>query len=144
MFQKLVDDRLSDWAHFRRQIENSNQPLNDVWEYWKDAPYIPYNNKIDPFNQRDWPTPWEIIVHNKYDDFTKAVMIAWTIKLTNRFKNSKIEIKTIVNAQKTCYTNIVCVDDTWAINYKDNEPMSVEDILDPFYIENIVELNGSW
>lgn len=144
MFEKSIDDRLSAWATFRASLENSTEPLSDVWELWKSSPYIPYNNKIDPFNQRDWPTPWDILVHNKYDDFTKALMISWTLKYTNRFKDSKIEIKTLVNNQKNCYYNIVCVDDLWAINYNDNGPVSIEEIPDSFYLENIVEVKASW
>lgn len=144
MFQKSIDDRLSEWADFRKRLASSTTPFEDVWEFWKQAPYIPYNNAIDPFNQKSWPTPWDIIVQNKYDDFTKAVMIAWTLRLSEPFKNAKIEIKTLVNDRKTCYYNIVCVDDSVAINYSDNGPVSCESIPDSVFIENIVELKSHW
>ena len=62
----------------------------------------------------------------------------------SRFKNSKVEIKTLVNDQKTCYYNIVCVDDGWAINYSDNGPVQLEKLPDTFFIENIVELKSPW
>lgn len=144
MFQKTVDERLSHWANFRKQIDTSQDPFLDVCELWRTAPYIPYNNNVDPYNQKSWPTPWEVIVRNKYDDFTRALMIGWTLRLTEKFKTTKIEIKTLVNDQKTCYYNIVCVDDHWAINYNDNGPVLLESIPDSFFIENIIELNGSW
>jgi hypothetical protein len=143
MFNKTIDDRLSDWAAFRKTLDTSATPFEDVWEYWKQAPYVPYNHNVDPFNQRSWPTPWEIIVHNKYDDFTKAVMIGWTLLLTDKFKTGKIEIKTLVNDKKSCYYNIVCVDDV-AINYNDNGPIFIKDIPGSFFIENIVELKSPW
>jgi hypothetical protein len=143
MFQKSIDDRLSDWAAFRKSLNTSLSPFDDVWEYWKQAPYIPYNNKIDPFNQKSWPTPWDIIVENKYDDFTKSLMIGWTILLTDRFKSSQVEIKTLVNDQKTCYYNIVCVEDV-AINYSDNGPVPLENLSGSFFIENLVELKSPW
>lgn len=144
MFQKNVDERLSDWATFRKHVNDSQTPFLDVWGFWKNAPYIPYNNKVDPFNQKSWPTPWDIIVYNKYDDFTKALMIGWTLRLTERFKNSIIEIKTIVNDQKTCYYNVVCVDNTTAINYGDNGPITLEELPTSFFLENLIELSGSW
>jgi hypothetical protein len=144
MFQKSIDDRLSDWAAFRKDLESSSTPLEDVWQFWNVAPYIPYNNKIDPFNQRSWPTPWDIIVENKYDDFTKALMIGWTILLTDRFKDSRVEIKTLVNREKNCYYNVVCVDDEWAINYSDNGPIKRADLPDSFSIENLIELKSRW
>jgi hypothetical protein len=143
MFNQSVDDRLSSWAAFRKDLDTSDIPFHDVWEFWQQAPYIPYNNKIDQFNQKSWPTPWEIIVENKYDDFTKALMIGWTLKLTERFKLDKIEIKTLVNDQKTCYYNIVCVENI-AINYSDNGPIEQENIPGSFFIENIIELKSHW
>jgi len=144
MFNNSVDDRLSSWATFRKELSTSATPLEDVWEFWRPAPYIPYNHKIDPYNQKSWPTPWDMIVENKYDDFTKALMIGWTILLTDRFKTSKIEIKTLVNDQKTCYYNIVCVDDDWAINYNDNGPVPINNLPGSIFIENLVELKSPW
>lgn len=144
MFQKQIDERLSEWATFRRDLNSSAAPFDEVWEFWKPAPYIPYNNKIDPFNIKSWPTPWELIVTNKYDDFTKAVMIGWSLKLTERFQKSRIEIKTLVNDQKTCYYNIVCVDEDIIINYSDNGPIDSKNLPGSFFIENIVELKNPW
>lgn len=140
MFNQNIDDRLSSWAEHRAHLSNSTLPFVDVWEFWQHAPYIPYNNKIDPYHQASWPSPWEIIVDNKYDDFTKAVMIAWTLKLTKRFEKSKIEVKTYVDNAKSRQYNIVCVEDTWAINYSDNGPVSLEIMPDSFLLENLVEL----
>jgi hypothetical protein len=142
MFNKNIDDRLSSWAELRAQLEKSENPLKDTWEFWKNTPFIPYNNKIDPFHQRSWPSPWEIIVDNKYDDFTKALMIGWTLKLTNRFQNDLIEIKTLVDKKRTAYYNIVYVNNEWVINYSDNGPTSAKDIPDSFSIENLIELTG--
>jgi hypothetical protein len=140
MFNQSIDDRLSSWAQHRAQLNNSTSPFEDIWAFWKQAPYIPYNNKIDPYHKASWPSPWEIIVDNKYDDFTKAVMIAWTLKLTDRFNKSVIVVKTYVDKSKSRQYNVVCVDDTWAINYSDNGPVPIENIPDSFLLENLVEL----
>lgn len=140
MFEKSVEDRLSAWAKLRAEVDTSEDPLSIAWEFWQRSPYIPYNHNIDQFNPRSWPTPWDIIVENRYDDFTRSLMIAWTLKYTERYKNSKIEIKTLVNDRKDCYYNVVCVDDCWAINYNDNGPVSVENIPETFYLENLIEV----
>lgn len=142
MFDKNIDERLSSWAEFRRSLETSQSPFKDVVDFWKEAPFIPYNNAVDPFFKYSWPSPWDIIVHNKYDDFTKALMIGWTLKLTDRFKFSNIELRTYVDKQNLLAYNIICVDNQWAINYKDNEPVEIEKIPDWFNMENLVELTG--
>lgn len=142
MFDKSIDDRLSSWAAFRETLETAENPFQSVWDFWKTAPFIPYNNAVDPFFQFGWPTPWDIIVHNKYDDFTKALMIGWTLKLTDRFKNTKIEIRTLVDKEKLTTYNIICVDNEWAINYNDNGPIPMKNIPDSFNIENLIEVTG--
>ena len=140
MFHKSIDDRLSSWASHRAALDTSQDPLTDAWEFWKHSPFIPYNKDVDPFNQQSWPSPWQIIVDNRYDDFTRSLMIAWTLKLTNRYKNSKIEIKTLVSSDKKCYYNTVYVDNQWVINYNDNGPVGVEQVPDSFYLENLIEV----
>lgn len=142
MFTEPIDIRLSKWASHRQSIETSQAPLQEVWEFWKSAPFIPYNSKIDPYHQRSWPTPWDIIVENKYDDFTRALMIAQTLQLTDRYSNSSITIKTLVDNAKHCHYNIVCVDNQWAINYSDLGPVSVDQLSDNLHLENFIEVTA--
>ena len=140
MFEKSVEDRLTAWAALRAELETSDDPLAATWEFWRHAPYIHYNNKIDPFNRRSWPTPWEIIIENKYDDFTKVLMIAWTLKLTAKFKDSKIEIKTYTDAHRSRQYNLVFIDDEFVINYTDNGINTPSDIPESFQLENLIEV----
>jgi len=143
MFNQSVDDRLSSWAELRAQLETCETPLQCVIDFWQSAPYIPYNHHVDPFHQQSWPTPWEIIVENKYDDFTRALMIAYSLKYTQKFKNSVIELRTLVDNTKRKYYNIVCVDDEWVINYNDNAPISIKDLPDSFLVENLIEVQAT-
>lgn len=144
MFKNSIDHRLSFWAQYRVKIDESEasteEILLDLCELWKSAPFIPYNNKIDPFFQYNWPTPWDILVENKYDDFTKALMMGWTLKLTKKFKNSVIQLKTLVDNSKPCNYNIVVLDNTWVLNYSDLGPVKISEISDQFIIENIIDL----
>jgi hypothetical protein len=140
MFKLLIDERLSVWAALRAELEICDDPLQHVIDFWCDAPFIPYNRNIDPYHQKSWPSPWQIVVDNQYDDFTKALMIGYSLKLTKRFNNSVIEVRTIVDKPNKKYYNIVCVDNEWAINYSDNEPIKLENISDSFLVENLIEL----
>ena len=144
MFKLLPDDRISSWANLRAQLETCEDPFQSVIDFWHDAPYVPYNRSVDQYNPKSWPTPWEIIDENQYDDFTRALMIGYTIKFTNRFKNSVIIVRTLIDKdKKTCY-NVVSIDEEWVLNFKDNEPMLFKNIPDSFSVENIIELSSSW
>jgi hypothetical protein len=65
MFNLPVDERLSEWINHRRHLEETEDPLQDVWDFWHQAPFIPHNRNIDPYYQKSWPSPWEIIEENK-------------------------------------------------------------------------------
>jgi hypothetical protein len=143
MFKQSPDDRLSTWAQHRTQLDQCDNPYTVAWEFWKSAPFVPYNPDVDPFYPRGWPTPWEIIVENRYDDFTKALMIGYSLKWTKRFENTTIEIRTVVDSAKNMSYNIVCVDNKWAINYSDTGPIEMKNWPDNFSVENLVELQVS-
>lgn len=140
MFKLDVEARLSAWALLRKKAETSKTPLEDIMEFWSNAPFIPHNHLIDPCYAGSWPTPWEIIVENKYDDFTKAVMIGYTLLLTDKFKDSKIEVHTLVDNEQNRLYNIVYVDNTWALNYQDNQAVTVDTVPTSYMLENLVEL----
>jgi hypothetical protein len=140
MFNLDVDDRLAAWSNLRKQVNQSREPLLDIANFWKDPPFVGHNPNIDPYYQASWPTPWEIVVENKYDDFTRAIMIGYTILLTDRFKDSEVQIQTLVDEEGKKLYNIVYVDNTWALNYQDGEVVSVNNIPSLYRLENLVEL----
>jgi hypothetical protein len=140
MFDLDVDNRLSVWADFRKSINTSSDPLQDVAHFWESTPFTAHNHQIDPYYQASWPSPWEIIVENRYDDFTKAVMIGYTLLFTDRFKDSDIQIKTLVDTEGKRLYNIVYVDDTWALNYDDSKVMLANNIPSLYRLENLVVL----
>ena len=140
MFDKDTDQRLSIWYNFRSSLAEEIKPLESVWNFWQAAPFVPYNHKIDHYDQSNWPTPWEIIVDNKYDDFTRALMIGWTLKLSERYKNNFIELRTLVDNTKNAYYNVIAVDNEWLINYSDNGPIKLDLLPKTIFIEYLVEL----
>jgi hypothetical protein len=141
MFKKSLEERLSDWKLLREQLDQSDDPLNDLSNFWADAPMISYNHKIDHYNSKSWPTPWEIIEENKYDDFTISLMIGWTLKLTEKFANSTIELRTMVDESRTRLYNLVYIDNTQVLNYDRWQSTSVQDIPETFLIENLVDIS---
>jgi hypothetical protein len=140
MFKKSLDDRLSSWAKFRSDLSTSDDPLSEVCKFWSNAPFIPYNKNIDPYNPKSWPTPWDIIAYNKYDDFTKALMIGWTIKYSDLYRNSTVEVKTFLDKSKPAQYNVIFIDSKWVLNFVDNEPVIADNFPDNLFLENLIEL----
>lgn len=140
MFTLEVEDRLAAWSELRKHLDQSKDPLQDVVTFWSDIPFTPHNHNIDPYYQESWPTPWEIIADNRYDDFTRAIMIGYTLLLTDQYKNSDVQIKTLVDTEFKRLYNVVYVDDTWALNYDDNKVVSASNIPTLYRLENLIGL----
>ena len=142
MFNKDTDSRLSEWKSLREDLDHSDDPLTLAAEFWSSVPLIPFNHKIDQYNPKSWPTPWEIIVENRYDDFTLGVMIGYTLKLTKKFSNSKIELRTLVDENRTKLYNLVYIDDNAVLNYDKWKTIKAQDIPDSFLLENLVDIKS--
>ena len=140
MFTLEVEDRLAAWSELRKHLDQSKDPLQDVVTFWSDIPFTPHNHNIDPYYQESWPTPWEIIADNRYDDFTRAIMIGYTLLLTEQYKNSDVQIKTLVDTEFKRLYNVVYVDDTWALNYDDNKVVPASNIPTLYRLENLIGL----
>lgn len=139
MFSKSADDRMAAWLVLRKQVELSSTPLELISEFWSQAPFIPYNRLVDPYNQPSWPTPWEIIIENKYDDFTIALMMAYSIKYTNKYQESNIEIRQYFTESRSQMYNLVCIDSEYVLNYGNTgQVIQVSDIPETFLLDNIV------
>lgn len=67
-------------------------------------------------------------------------MMGYTLLLTERFKNSQIIIKTLVDNDQNKLYNVIYIDNTWVLNYKDFEPVSIKNIPESLRLENQVEL----
>jgi hypothetical protein len=142
MFEQDVDQRLSLWYKHRLSLNNDPKSLESVINFWKSAPFIPFNHKIDRYNSSIWPTPWEIIVYNKYDDFTKALMIGWTLKLSEKYKNSTIVLKVLVDTSNNLTYNVISVDDKWILNFVETKIITTDNLPASIFIEYFNELKS--
>lgn len=140
MFKLDEDKRLASWSAIRKEIDNSENPLQLVIDFWANAPFSHGKPKLDPFYQASWPTPWEIIVENLYDDFSKAAMIGYTLLLTEKFKKSLVEIRTLVDNKNNRLYNAVIIDNEWALNFNDHHPIKLEEIPEFCRLENLIVL----
>jgi hypothetical protein len=140
MFKSDLDSRLTAWSKLRKNLEVSEYPFQDLIDFWQQAPLSNNNNPIDPFYPASWPTPWEIIEINRYNDFTKAVMMGYTLLLTDRYKDLSIQIKTLVDKEHKRLYNAVYIDDMWVLNFSDFEVVLSDQIPNSCCLENLVEL----
>lgn len=136
MFKKSIQDRLSSWFELRKQIDENENSLILVAEFWDKAPFTPYNKNINQYDKSSWPSPWQILVDNIYDDFTVALMMSYSVKYTKKYKDSLVKIDTLINNSKNQIYNAVIVDNFHVLNYQSGSIISIDDIDQDLYLDN--------
>jgi len=82
--------KLSRWQNFRNELETSINPFEDVVTYYNTKKRCKLSS--NPWDQANWPNPWELLEVNKYCDFTLTLASCYTLQLTDKFKDCKFEI----------------------------------------------------
>jgi len=135
MYKLELDQRLSMWRSFRDSLKEDPDPLASINQFWSEIPTIPYNHRIERYNPNALPCPWEVIADNVYDDFTIALMIAYTIKLMPSFAETPIEIRTMVDSIHSRLYNLVIVEQS-VLNFSSELVISEQNIPESFSLEN--------
>jgi len=92
VFDRHGTQRLTAWKEFRDSLETSDTPLEDVAMLWSQAPFVsPY---LNPETPDEWPDPWHLILDLHLDDLAITLGMLYTIKLTQRFKDTSCDIHT--------------------------------------------------
>lgn len=122
MFNQKYEDRLHSWNCLRQSLETSKDPYKEVIEFYRMAPQV--SIATDPWDKSMWPTPWELIFENQYDEFCSVLGKCYSLQLTDRFSGSIFEIHIGIDREqsRTCY--LLIIDKSIVIGWSD----SYEDI----------------
>ena len=109
MFGKKYEQRLAAWSEFRNKLEASEQPFHDVEMFYNQAPTVSIHT--DPWDNKTWPSPWELVQENQYCDFCRVLGMCYSLQLTERFKGSSFEIHIGIDREKSHTVYLLLVDD---------------------------------
>ena len=68
--------KLVDWTQFRKQLEVSLNPFQDVINYYNKLARSKLS--VDPWDMDTWPNPWELLAQNSICDFTNSLGVCYT------------------------------------------------------------------
>ena len=103
------EQRLSEWSTFRDTLETSNDPLQDVIDYYRKIPTVSINT--DPYTPSTWPSPWELVNDNMYCDFCRVLGMCYSLQLTDRFSREKFEIHIGIDNKRSEHYYLLVVGD---------------------------------
>jgi hypothetical protein len=141
MFNLDLETRLSRWAQFRRSLEEVSDPLDQVVKFWSQAPLSSYVTHVGQCDH-SWPSPWKLLDINRYDDKIVAIMMGYTVKLTNRYAQSAVELKTMIDSRRTKLYNLIFIDDTYVLNYLKDQVVTVDKLESNLYTSDLVTITA--
>ena len=125
VFDEYGTKRLAAWRQFRESLETSPTPLEDVAELWCHAPFVsPY---LDPQLPSEWPDPWHLMLDLRLDDLALVLGMLYTIKLTQRFIDTKCEIHMSMSQKEKDHDYYLVIDNTYVLNFYYGAVASIED-----------------
>jgi hypothetical protein len=118
------EDRLRKWKEFRQHIGTLpfEEAIAETVKLWSYAPFI--NHYLDQREVTEWPTPWELVYENKYDDLAKSAAMLYTLFLSEHGKIHTFTLNRLQISNLEMY-NIVYIDNgQYILNYSFNEVIS--------------------
>tara|TARA_R110000823_G_scaffold75450_5_gene172623 strand:+ start:1453 stop:1878 length:426 start_codon:yes stop_codon:yes gene_type:complete len=104
MWTLPVNDRLSYWREFR--TKNSNKSKHDFLEttsiFWQTAPISTQFLAVDL--PHTWPSPWQLIADNYYDNIAIALGIYYTVTLSTVFDSDDVSLDVYRKNSEEYYT----------------------------------------
>jgi hypothetical protein len=116
VFDEHGTDRLASWRKFRESLETCTDPLDQVAQLWKYAPFVsPY---LDPKIPNEWPDPWHLILDLRLDNLAIVLGMLYTIKLTQRFMDTECEIHMSIPSEKDEPIYFLLVDNKFVLGLR--------------------------
>jgi hypothetical protein len=131
-----LQTRIASWRKFRIQLEVSKDPFQDTINLWDTAPRI--DRYLEPWDSQHWPTPWELLKENRFCPIAIPLMMGWTLKLTDRFKQSNVLIKICIDHSVQRYYNVLYID-SMVLNYE-HKPVDASTLPESLIVQYSKEL----
>lgn len=125
---------MSSWREFRDSLESSEDPFREIINLYKQAPFVRVHT--DPWDQKTWPDPWELLFENKYCEFCTVLGICYSLQLTERFKDSSFEIHISKNSELSEIYYLLFVDNV-VIDYGNDAVVPKKDLPEALFSQRI-------
>jgi len=126
---------LASWKDFRQSLDNSEETLDRVIDFWSQCPII--NRSIDPYDCSMWPTAWELIDSGMICRDALALCMAFTLIYADDEWKDRIKLAMI--HEESLQGLVLIIDKRWVLNYSygnRNPHTDIDfDIVEEFYFD---------
>ena len=108
--------RILKWREFRNNLKQYDkfEQLTQISNWWAKCPEsFP---KLDDYNKKIWPTPWEILYEGDLCSTSIAYLMAETLKYGSVEWND-IKLMLVKNTSEHVQKMVVVINNEWVLNY---------------------------
>jgi len=139
IFLLSPDERLKNWRDFRRNLTNDlseTEHIDLILRYWSTCP-LEQPMILDPYDCKNWMTPWEIINYGKFCQNTVGFMMEQSLLLSNSdyWNSERVQLYLIKDLKLSEIMLTVLIDSKILLNYNYNSIVEYKNIK-----ENIIIL----
>ena len=105
IFHGDYTERLTAWSQFRDRLETDDTALQLTLQLYQQCPLT--HTKTNFFDKGTWPQAWNLIEKNDYNTVDRLLGMWYTLRLTDKYVQTKIDLLQCVEKNKISMDNTV-------------------------------------
>lgn len=115
MIELKFEDKVKVWRDLREKIEVSKKPFEILEAFLSTLPVS--SKKANAFDPNSQIQPWNLLEQSSFSEYEIAQICAYTLQLTDRFQDCKVEIHICKDIEKDRSMYLVILDGSIVLGY---------------------------
>ena len=137
MYELKFEDKVKVWRDLRNQLESAARPFDLLNQFVKSLPRS--SRKENPWDPKSVAEPWHLIENSSFTEYEIALLCAYTLQLTDRFSDAKVEIHISKDIKEDINMYLVYLDGSIVLGYNE-EVSSSNSIPQSIVSQKVVQL----
>ena len=137
MYELKFEDKVKVWKDLRDDLESTPRPFDLLNKFIKDLPRS--SRKENPWDPKSVAEPWHLIENSSFTEYEIALLCAYTLQLTDRFSDAKVEIHISKDIEEDVNMYLVYLDGSIVLGYN-NEVFTSNSLPQSIVSQKVIQL----
>lgn len=137
MYELKFEDKVKVWKDLRDDLESAPRPFDLLNRFIKDLPRS--SRKVNPWDPNSVAEPWHLIENSSFTEYEIALLCAYTLQLTDRFSDARVEIHISKDIKEDVNMYLVYLDGSIVLGYN-NEVFTSNSIPESIVSQKVIQL----
>ena len=137
MYELKFEDKVKVWKDLRDDLESTPRPFDLLNKFIKDLPRS--SRKENPWDPKSVAEPWHLIENSSFTEYEIALLCAYTLQLTDRFSDARVEIHISKDIKEDVNMYLVYLDGSIVLGYN-NEVFTSNSLPQSIVSQKVIQL----